>query len=266
MHNGLAYAAAGSDVHIVDVSDPRQLRILGRVEGAVDEVRAVASSGDWLYIRGSTSLAAVDVADLDRPIVVDKLPVHSHGDNIVLDGQHLYTTKLSAVVRFDITAGIPSSGVDLPVSVVSSTLTAHAGAVYIAGSTGVFGSTGVRRVDIATVDEPRLTGGIDGIGGRVRAIAGYDNKIYVATISGLWIVELCPGGLAVGTSCGSGAQCASGACWGGPAPDDPQCFLLSRYCVRECIGDDPCADVGPSSRCDRASGYCVPSSRSVLCQ
>ncbi|MBX7236721.1 MAG: hypothetical protein K1X65_20235 [Caldilineales bacterium] len=186
----------GASLQVVDVSDPRQLRLLGGYDTPGYE-HGVAAAGGWVFVAdGDGGLRVLEGANPAALREVGAYDTPGYALDVATDGEYAYVADFTEGVRV-VDVGDPANPkeveyVETPGKARGLTLAGQT--VYVADGEG-----GMRVVDVTQPEQAREVGALQAEGD-VRGVAALgtttaDSVIYVADRkSGLRVVEVKEGG------------------------------------------------------------------------
>ncbi len=181
-----AFVGALSDVIVLDVANPSNVRELAQVK--FSSVEDVQVSGDYLYVLdGSDGLVVADVSDAGHPEMLGSLASVGRGNHLYLSGHYAFITSIYGdfwivdvseptnpreVGHLELKRKM--SGMDQPVYLTG---------VYVSGPYAYLGADvqGLYLVDISQPSEPRVVSRMDfGLKAYDVALSGDGRVAYVA--------------------------------------------------------------------------------------
>ena len=91
----------GKRLHVVDISEPSQPRIVGSCDLTI-HAAAVAVSGRYVYVLDEPRLQVIDVSEPDRPNVVGSCELGDNLWHVAIQGGQAYVTDIASVRVVDL--------------------------------------------------------------------------------------------------------------------------------------------------------------------
>jgi hypothetical protein len=158
-----AYLSIGSELAILDVSDPAAPVRIGHLTLPSDVVGTPAINGNYAYLTNRNHLLVVDIAQSRAPTIVASLPIENDAGQLVVVGHYLYLIGASVLRMIDIATPLAPIEVGaisfeaFPMRVVGNYAYAGIGS-YEDRSAGIDLGPGIQVYDVSNPIAPVLVG------------------------------------------------------------------------------------------------------------
>ena len=182
---GKAYVAGGFGLQIVDISDPKNMQIIGSFN-TPNSANNISVVGDKAYITGGFGLQIIDISDPKNPRLIGSVAIQGSANSISVIGDKVYIDNgYNGLQVIDI------SDPKNPVSIGYIVAQGFVNSISVIGDKAyTIGGFGLKIIDISDLKNPRLIGSA-AIQGSANSISVIGDKAYIASgDSGLQVIDI----------------------------------------------------------------------------
>ncbi|MEA5520143.1 DUF4347 domain-containing protein, partial [Limnoraphis robusta CCNP1315] len=198
IEGNLAFVADDAkDLQIIDISNPTNPTLRGKVENTPGRAKDISVAGNYAYIADDTGgLTVVDISNPASPTVTTSVNTGGKANGVAVAGNFAYVSDdTSGLVIFDITnPASPTQKGRIATTNAAPTDVALAGNfAYVTEGSGINTASGRRNMTIFDISDPNSPIPVQTLGtnGNARGITVVNNFAYIANgTSGLTVIDI----------------------------------------------------------------------------